>query len=521
MLRLLLVFAFVGTVLLAFGQTATRPLTYIFSPVFTEDTLQFRVILSFDGETDGSSILNFDDNQFGVPNQMQFLSFGAQEYGVAVIPQPDSNRIVVTHPPGQRVRVVYKVTDRQMGQPFYDYCCYKPILQKAYFHIQGGHLLAVPDHYFDGPTTVQPVDLRWVNFPNNWLIHNSFGKDLVQKIKVTTTQLTTSVFVGGDFERHTFEVKNKPVHFVTRGQWAALTTDTLVQLLHTIVDGHRTFWNDFSDSIYTVTFLPINDAPWNEQSKFLSYGGSGLTNSFLCYGTNNPGLKYESMRYLFMHELMHHWIGTKIENANEEQQYWFSEGFTEYFTLKNMLRYGLITPETFVSEFNSSMVQPHYINPKCAMPNDSINYQTFWSGDKNWEKLPYYRGCLYAFFLDNQLREKTAGAVNLDSIMLRILHGVASSPGQKIDHAFFKSVIEPYVGKKGLADFERYIEQGKPIDFGKTLLPEGLVHLRQDITFSSGPSKEVITKKEKFKDIPVFSIQKGAVGAAVEAAILK
>ena len=56
----------------------------------------------------------------------------------------------------------------------------------------------------------------------------------------------------------------------------------------------------------------------------LSYGGEGLTNSFMSYATNSSRLRLEYMRYLFMHELMHHWIGIAIENADEERQYWFS-----------------------------------------------------------------------------------------------------------------------------------------------------------------------------------------------------
>lgn len=503
------------------SQTASRPLTYIFSPLFTDSSAAIRVIISFDGEPDGTSVLNFQDDQFGEPGQMKFLHFGPQEYGFKVQPEPDSNRILVTHPPGQRVRIIYTVNDRQGNLPFYDYCCYMPIINKEYFHVQGGHLLVVPDHYFSDPKDINLVDFRWINFDKKWTINNSFGLDAMQKVRVTATQLTTSVFVGGNFDRYSFNIQNKPVHFVTKGRWTAFSNDTLVNLLHTIVEGHRTFWNDFADSIYTVTFLPINDAPWSDTSKFLSYGGSGLTNSFLCYATNNPGLNYGSMRYLFTHELMHHWIGTKIENATEEQQYWFSEGFTEYFTLKNMLRYGLITPDEFLEEFNGSMVQPHYANPKRAMPNDSINYRNFWSGDKNWEKLPYYRGCLYAFYLDNQLRTATNGRTNLDAVMLDILQKIRANPLQKLDHSFFKSVIQPHVGKKGIADFEQFIEQGVPIRFKKTPLPEGIEYDQKDIVFSSGPSKEVVTKREKFKDIPVFLRKKGISDDALKAAILK
>ncbi len=502
--------------------TAPAPLTYIMSPYWAGDTLSLRVVVSFEGDTDGISILNFQDNQFGEPNQMRFLQFGAQEYGVSVELLPDSNQIVVRHPVEKsRVRVTYRVVTEQWGQPFYQYCCYTPIFSRQYYHVQGGHLLAVPDNYYIDNEVARPVAFKWINFDEKWVLHNSFGPSREQIANLNATELSTSAFVGGDFERHRFEVKGSPAYFLTRGQWKTMTTDTLVHLLRTIVEGHRAFWQDYSDTIYSVTLLPVNDAPWSDTSKFLSYGGSGLTNSFLSYATNNPGLQYKSMRYLFTHELMHHWVGTRIENRFEEKQYWFSEGFTEYFTLKNMLRYGLVAPDEFLKEFNNSMVQAHYTSPYVTMPNDSINYRTFWSGDKDWEKLPYQRGCVYAFFLDNQIRTATKGRINLDKVMLEILHAMVAKPGKKLDHDFFKKTIKKYVGKKGVKDFERYIEQGVPIQFDQLPLPEGLVHERRKVTFQSGPSAEVVTKTVTMEQIPEFVRKAGVSDASFKAALLR
>jgi predicted metalloprotease with PDZ domain len=481
-----------------------------------------RVVVSFEGDKDGVSILNFQDNQFGEPGQMRFLEFGPQEFGVAVELRPDSNQIVVRHHTEKsRVRVTYLLKTEQWGKPFYDYCCYRPILSLDYFHVQGGHLLAVPDNYYMDNLVTHPVAFKWIDFPEGWVLHNSFGPNRDQVANLTASQLTTAIFVGGDFERHRFEVKGSPAYFLTRGQWKTMTTDTLTHLLRTVIEGHRVFWQDYSDTIYSVTFLPIDDAPWSDTSKIMSYGGSGLTNSFMSYATNNPGLVYGGMRYLFMHELMHHWIGTKIQNSEEEKQYWFSEGFTEYFTLKNMLRYGLVNVDVFLKEFNNNMVQPHYMSPYVSMPNDSINYRTFWKGDKDWEKLPYHRGCLYAFYLDNQLRKATKGRTNLDQVMLEILHAMVNDPSKKLDHVFFKSILKKYLGKKGVKDFERYIEQGVPIRFDTLPLPEGLEHIRKDITFSYGPSEDVITQTVKVEQVPVFVKKEGVEVGVLKEALLK
>jgi predicted metalloprotease with PDZ domain len=203
--------------------------------------------------------------------------------------------------------------------------------------------------------------------------------------------------------------------------------------------------------------------------------------------------------------LMHRWIGGKIENAAEEKQYWFSEGFTEYFTLKNSLRYGFIDADEFVRELNDNFTFPHYASPKRLAPNDSLTYDNFWNGGKEWEKLPYRRGCLYAFYLDNQLRETSGGSKNLDGYMRLLLADISKYPGRKLDHAYFLKTLEPYLGKKAKKEFKKFIEKGELIDFTKTKLPEGLTVAVQDITMRYGPSPEEITSTEVYKNVPGFA----------------
>jgi predicted metalloprotease with PDZ domain len=496
-------------------------LQYSIEPVFDRDNLRLRVTVTFDGEADGETFFGFENEQFGVPDQMNFLDISQQKDGITAQKEPDSNRIVVKHPRGKKTQFVYEVLDLQGNQAFYSYCCYKPILKSDYFHLQSGHLLLAPSEYWQDKNQVKTIQFNWLKFPVNWTLHNSFGLDAKQIVDLSNSQFTSAIFVGGDFRRYSFEVEKQPVYFLTRGKWLNFPEDTLVSVLKSIVKGHRDFWNDHTDTLFSVTFLPVEGASWSDTSKFLSYGGSGLTNSFLSFATNNKGLEISMIRYVYVHELMHRWIGGKIENANEEKQYWFSEGFTEYFTLKNSLRYGLIDVPEFLKSFNDDFLFEHHISPMKAMPNDSMNYRNFWSGNKDWEKLPYRRGCLYAFYLDNQLREKTNGEVNLDLLMREILVEVNTNPLQKLDHPFFMKFVRKYLGKRGKKDFNRYIVKGAPIDFEKTILPQGLECQKKDVKYSYGPSKDVITGTKEHKDVPSLLQKSGVDMAALKAAILK
>lgn len=496
------------------------PLTYTISPATVSGQLRLQVAVTFDGSAKGVTYLSFQDNQFGEAGQMAFIEFPEQDPSVSITKEPDSNRFVVRHLPGKRVRVRYEVLDLQDSSTlFYQYCCYKPILKPNYFHLQTGHLLAAPEDYWSDPEDRQLVQLRWVNFPRDWVLHNSFGLDRSQTVALTNTQFSVGVFVGGDFRRFEFRVKDQPVYLLTRGAWSQFSDDTLVDLLRRTVEGHRAFWNDYSDTIYTITFIPIHDAPWTEHSKATSVGGSGLTNSFLSFATDNPGVNFDLIRYIWVHELMHHWIGTHIQNADEERQYWFSEGFTEYFTLKNSLRYGLISTEGFLEGLNNFSLE-HYNSKLKAMPNDSLTYEHFWNGGKDWEKLPYRRGCLFAFYLDNLIRAKSKGGQNLDQMMRQILAEVRKNPNQKLDHPFFIRMLREYGGKSAVKDFQQFIALGKPIDFQKSVLPAGLEVIVKDVTMRSGPSRDIITKTETLKDIPVFKLKAGASKESLREALL-
>jgi predicted metalloprotease with PDZ domain len=496
---------------------AGNPLIYTIRPA----GLRLQVTVEFDGTAQGITSLEYRDNQFGEPGQMAHIVFPEQAPGINVTKEPDSNRFVVRHLPGRRVQVVYEVLDLQgKDQFFYQYCCYKPIIRENWFHLQSGHFFATPKDYWADPDDRKPVEFRWEGFPPEQVLHNSFGPGLRQRVNLTNSEFSVAVFVGGDFRRYEFRIKEQPVYLITRGAWSQFTDDTLQNLLQRTVEGHRSFWQDFSDTLYTVTFLPIHDAPWSDTSKSVSVGGSGLTNSFMSYATNNPGVDYNLIRYIWVHELMHHWIGVKIQNAAEEKQYWFSEGFTEYFTLKNSLRYGLITPGGFLQELNSFSAE-HYSSPVRHMPNDSLDYERFWNGGKEWEKLPYRRGCLYAFYLDNLLREKSKGEKNLDQFMRVLLAHVVQQPDQKIDHAFFMKMLRAFAGKSAVKGFESYIERGQLIQFDKTRLPEGVEVTIKDLKKSYGPSPEVVTRTEILKDIPVFGRKNGVSDAALKAALLR
>jgi predicted metalloprotease with PDZ domain len=498
-------FIFSVSLILFVGVLRAQDLRFTIIPQMVGADKGLHVTLDFVGEADGETWLYYSDNQFGEPNQFQFLEVLYRNAQII----PDSNRIIIKHKPNERVQFRYKVMDKQAAsEPFYKYCCYKPMVHDTFFHVQSGHLLVYPEEMWPDNKARRRVVFEWENLPKAQIqnevfaIHSSFGAGSHQGGYLTQSEMSYGVFVGGDFRTHQFDVQGKPVYFLTRGKWSQFTDDTLVTILKRTFEGHRALWRDFSDTIYTVTFIPVDDAPWSSKNRVYSVGGSGLTNSFLSYATNNEGSTLGPIRYVYVHELMHRWIGTRIENAHEEQEYWFSEGFTDYFTYKTMLKYDLITLDDWLKEFNSQVLNPHYMSIIKARPNIDLNYEKFWNGGKEWEKLPYRRGAIYAFYLDCAIRNKSKGTQNLEFVLRDLLAECSKSDEIKFDHALFLKALSPYLGKRTRSDFKQYIEKGKPIDLSRIKLPKGLGVKHSSGVISSGPSREVITEVRAYQNVP-------------------
>jgi len=227
-----------------------------------------------------------------------------------------------------------------------------------------------------------------------------------------------------------------------------------VELLKNTLMAQRKFWNDHSQPYFSVTMIPIfepNGSSWQ---------GTGLTNSFALAASNNEYLEVQGLVYLLNHELQHNWIGLTIKNDNEEEQYWFSEGFTDYYTMKNIAinRIYDLDEKFFIQEFNSKL-KNLYKSPVVASPNSEINYDNFWK-DRHYSDLPYLRGAVFAFILDQQIQRDSNGGKSLDDVMKQ-LH---ENSDTKLSHPYFVKTVNPYLKEDFEPFFNRHIVDGEPFE---------------------------------------------------------
>ncbi|MES2557950.1 MAG: M1 family aminopeptidase [Bacteroidota bacterium] len=408
---------------------------------------------------------------------------------------PDSNRIVVYHPKTTTVSFSYTVRQDYQGDSPNIFA--RPRLQPTFFHVLGQSLFAMPETVFESgeedPEMEATID--WIGFPKEFVIHNMLGsQEMHQSFKGKLwTEFYNTLFVGGDYRIRSFEHHTKKVYFAIRGSWTTYKDDQLLALFQRTLITQRDFWNDQDFDYYTVIMTPTLSSTDSSSYPGQSVNGSRIHNGFMIQSTNNPFNDPGTIKYIFNHEMMHDWIGGKITMAHEELNYWFSEGFTDYYAYKNQLRNGAMTATEWISKFNEDVLKAHYENPERNQPNYRIK-DDFWA-NYNIEKLPYRRGALFAFWLDQQLLVSSNGKTSLDDFMRTLLVHCAENEALFTDELFLH-LLKEQTGEDWSYFFQKHLISGIDFDWSKLTVVNGIVIRETD----SIPQLEFTGAEDSFKD---------------------
>jgi len=148
---------------------------------------------------------------------------------------------------------------------------------------------------------------------------------------------------------------------------------------------------------------------------------------------------------------------------------WFNEGFNDYIAIYTLARSGLLDNKEFLSHVNDKNLRPHYTSPVGTMPGDSIMQNFFKS--HFYEKLPYQRGFIYAFYLDNQIRIASGGKQTIRNFLLKLYDNNKQNKNKPITIDDFTSAIATFLPKLQVKkEIEEYMLKGTYIDFRKVKL---------------------------------------------------
>jgi len=464
------------------GEDNQERLVYTVSWYDNNGKPQLNINLKFRANPTGITRLRYDNEAWGEESLFNCIT-NIKVADTSIVPEVnrDSGWIEIRHPRAlDLINFQYSLVQDFDGEGGSKES-YRPLIQTQYFHVFSHNMFVIPGHLMATAEDFPDITINWADFPENFKIHNSFGTGQAKQhlSRISIDEFHSAIFVGGDFRIYKEEIEGNAVYLASRGNWLPFDDREVMDVLAKTIRLQRDFWKDHSQDYFTVTLRPIS------QEEGSSFRGTGLTNSFAATISNNKHSDIELLVYLFNHELQHNWIGHTIENSNEEEEYWFSEGFTEYYAIKNISKNQIqdLNGTYFITQLNG-IISNLYSSPVKEAPNSEINYDNFWS-DRNYNKLPYYRGALFAFYLDHLIVRESLGKFSLDDVMHDLYQGAVQSD-KKITLEYFVSVVNKYSDSDITSLAEKHIVQGKILPLANLFKTIGLEYKSTSEIFDLG-----------------------------------
>jgi predicted metalloprotease with PDZ domain len=443
------------------AQAPSQRIDYVFTPVMQDGALQaVQVDLTFRGQGDGETGLRLPSAWGGEQELWRSIEGLTLVSGAGMRDGANVHERILTHTPNARIHVRYRIIQDYGGPPPAGRNTYRPVIQPSYFHFIGEATMVTPELH---PAT--PARVRTRNLPRGW----SFASDL-QHPGLQLGRVWASITVGGDY-RVRRAAADSNIRVAIRGDWS-FSDEAFTSQVGEIISGHRRFWSDRS-SPYLVTVTQT----FADTQGHLSMGGTGLDDAFAFFATAN--VQEARIARTLAHESFHTWIPGRIGGQPEQDEaanYWLTEGFTDFYMGRLLVREGLWTPRQFADNFNE-MLAAYAQSPVREAPNTRI-LADYWN-DYSVQQLPYQRGRLLATIWDARLRGNGA---SLD----RVMHEMRARAlaGDALTAAEMFPVVMSLEGADVRADIETYAIQGQRI-----LLPEDVF----------GPCGRVVTR-----ETPVF-----------------
>jgi len=399
------------------------------------------VELRFNGETDGSTDLYLPENWGGESE----LWNGIEALAVdgATISLGEAERVrVLTHLPGAELVVTYRVIQDWQGLPSAEQSNYRPILQPGFLHLIGNTWIAEPDLGADKQVSMS------LHAPEGWAL----ASDIDHGVS-TMDDIMSSVLVAGDYQILSVDVDGATVRTAIRGAGWPMSEQAFSEEIGRVVQASHGYWGTPAEP-YFVSIMPIG-APESWQS----LGGTNLGDSFAFFATRN--LDPAMLTGILVHEHSHTWmplrLGGLLEGMEQPSGYWLSEGFNDFLTQRIGVHGGLWSAEQAITSWNGAM-QEYWTSPVNTQPNSAIT-TGFWA-ERDYQRLPYLRGMMFAALVETRIREATDGTRDLDDVfqhMLNVQDGVNATDA-------FLPAVQAVAGIDLGDEFDHFIIQGNLVD---------------------------------------------------------
>ncbi len=278
-----------------------------------------------------------------------------------------------------------------------------PIIDDRHAFIPGASTFVFPSEAPVGEVRVRVVK------PAEWNIATSWGidRDEYRFDGTDADELVYSFVVSGDYRVGTIGFDGANVHTAFRGR-GATSDDEVQDFLLRVLASHR-------DTFQTIPFerlLAVGDFVYERGVT----SGSAFHNSINLLMPKDRQLSDDvGFRNLISHESFHLWNGGDGVLAYADYDVlWFSEGITDFYAQKNLLRAQLITEDEMLEEIAEKYLRLN-LSFLRDVPLPAVGNQYF--EDPRARSLVYTKGALAGFLIDTYLDDTTGGQRSLDDVL--------------------------------------------------------------------------------------------------------
>lgn len=414
-------------------------------------TALYRISVTFKGDADGKTEIELPNEWGGQKELYKAINdLRISTAGASLTDTGSPNLRTISHRPGEELTIEYIIAQDFSG-PLKNNIRYRPVVETSHLHWIG-HTVWVRPRWNDSDKI--DVTFSWHGLPKDWTLADSYGTSgRTRQANIAFDKLGQMITVAGDFRLTEISVAGKRVSVAMRGKWNFADAE-LAEMVRRVIASQREFWKDNSQERFLVTLVPLDEGP-----NAFSFGGTGLQDSFALFAT--PNAEVPRLRALLAHEYFHNWNPAALGKMGDPEQhlYWFSEGFTEFYTYRLLYRSGIISEAEFIETYNS-LIREYYMLPARNEPNERI-VRDFWN-DSSVGRLPYLRGLMFATNLNAEIMRVSGGTRSLDDVMFDLAAAHRERP-QTITIELLRSAFQKHLGFDPANLIERQIIKGEMI----------------------------------------------------------
>jgi predicted metalloprotease with PDZ domain len=370
------------------------------------------------------------------------------KYQKSIINTNQANQLIIhLLKPTNWIEIIYEV---HAAQPSQILSIQEFLLKHDLLHIPGHAMLAVPEEANNSQKL--NIKITWEGLPKQWGVISSHGQGNSLNFTATLRELVHAVYAAGIIRQYTQYIGNKAVNFLLYGK-LDFSDQKIIDIALKIIKSQRAFFNDYDFNNYLISIIEDPSGTDN----LASMEGISLYNSFVGY--ISKGIDLKQYQLLLAHEHLHNWIGEKIHNTEETLNYWWSEGFTDYYSRILAARDGSLNFNDFFVEVNNILGE-YYRSPAINLSNSEIT-DSFWN-DQAIYRMPYLRGFIFALYLNCKIKpldqQEATDAVLMDFWYNHKTKGFSNKN--------FITLLKKHNGsvQNIEQDFYNYIEEGNTIE---------------------------------------------------------